>query len=98
MISLTYQQKLDALSLRFYQGLEWAPKAGNYYTTSRADLELYQVVKIEGGKVFTRYCDQEKSGAIAEWDEDSFTSGGFGPKRVWVPDFVLAAPQEGGDA
>ncbi len=98
MIALTYQQKLDALSLRFYQGLKWTPESGHYYTTSRADLELYQVVRIEGGKVYTRYCDQSKSDVIAQWDGDGFTSEGFGPKRVWVPDFVIAAHVEGGDA
>jgi hypothetical protein len=87
--SLTHQQKLEALSLRFYQGLKWTPKAGDYYTTSRADLELYQVVAVEGGQVKTRYCDTGKSDAIATWPVDEFPAAGFGPKRVWVPDFVL---------
>ena len=89
--ALTYQQKLEALSLRFYQGMLWTPKAGDYYTTSRADLELYRVVAVEGGMVKTQYCDQSKSSAVSSWPEKEFTSEGFGPKRVWVPDFVLSA-------
>jgi len=88
-VTLTSRQKLEALSLRFYQGMLWTPKAGDYYTTSRADLELYQIVAIEGGKVQTRYCIG--STAISEWPENEFTTGGFGPKRVYVPDFVLTA-------
>lgn len=87
-MKLTEMQKLEALSLRFYQGLVWKPEAGHLYTTSRADLELYEVVKVEGGKVFTRYTDG-KTDAISEWPEDEFLSVGFGPKRVWVPPFVL---------
>lgn len=88
--SLTHQQKLEALSLRFYQGLKWTPKAGDYYTTSRADLELYQVVAVEDGMVKTRYCKTSRSETVSSWPVDEFTDAGFGPKRVWVPDFVLA--------
>jgi hypothetical protein len=87
MAKLTYQQKLDALSYRFYQGAQWTPKAGDFYTTSRADLELYQVVSVEGGIVRTRFT--EGSDAIAEWAEDGFLTEGFGPKRVFVPEWVL---------
>ncbi|MCB5411797.1 hypothetical protein [Pseudogemmobacter faecipullorum] len=90
LTELTMRQKLAALSLRFYQGMMWEPKPGDYYTTSRADLELYQVVSVEGGKVRTRYCNG-KTQTISEWPEAEFTSGGFGPKRVHVPDFVLRA-------
>ncbi len=98
MISLTHQQKLEALSLRFYQGMKWEPKAGDYYTTSRADLELYQVVAVEDGQVKTRYCDTNKSEAISSWPVGEFTDAGFGPKRVWVPEFVLAPAQPAPDA
>ena len=90
-VTLTYSQKLEALSLRFYQGMTWNPKAGDYYTTSRADLELYRVVKVEDGMVKTQYCDQRNTDAVASWPVEEFTSAGFGPKRVWVPDFVLSA-------
>ena len=88
MSALTPEQKLNALAYRFYQGGEWTPKAGDFYTTSRADLELYQVVKIEDGKVFTRYLIG--SDVISEWDEAGFTTEGFGPRRVYVPDWVLS--------
>jgi hypothetical protein len=90
MAKLTYQQKLDALSYRFYQGAQWSPKAGDFYTTSRADLELYQVVSVEDGIVRTRFT--EGSEAIAEWPEPEFLTGGFGPKRVFVPEWVYPTP------
>lgn len=90
MAKLTYQQKLDALAYRFYQGAAWEPKAGDFYTTRRADLELYQVVSVEGGVVRTRYT--EGSDAISEWPEGEFLTGGFGPKRVFVPEWVICAP------
>lgn len=90
MAKLTYQQKLDALSYRFYQGANWTPKAGDFYTTSRADLELYQVVSVENGIVRTRFT--EGSDAIAEWPEAGFLTEGFGPRRVFVPPWVMDAP------
>lgn len=85
--SLTFSQKLNALAHRFYQGAAWVPKSGDYYTTSRADLELYRVVDIQDGKVYTEYCT--RPGVLTEWPESEFTTQGFGPKRVWVPDWVL---------
>ena len=90
MAKLTYQQKLDALSYRFYQGGEWKPKAGDFYTTSRADLELYQVVSVQGGVVRTRFT--EGTDAISEWTEDGFLTEGFGPRRVYVPEWIICAP------
>lgn len=89
MAKLTHQQKLDALAYRFYQGGAWEPKAGDFYTTSRADLELYQVVSVEDGVVRTRFT--EGSDAIAEWPEGEFQTDGFGPKRVFVPEWVICA-------
>jgi hypothetical protein len=84
-IKLTEWQKLHALAMRFYSGYQWRPKAGDYYTTSRADLELYQVVDIKDGKVYTKYCDPAKQGGIAEWPEDEFLSPTtFGYARVYV--------------
>lgn len=87
-MKLTLQAKLDALAYRFYQDGKWTPKAGDYYTTSRADLELYQVVAIENGTVRTRYT--EGSDVVAEWLEAEFMTAGFGPRRVFVPEWVLA--------
>ena len=88
-MKLTKTQKLEALAARFYQDLEWKPEAGHLYTTARADLEVYEVVKVEGGKVFTRYTEGGDSG-VSEWLETEFLSEGFGPKRVWVPPHVLS--------
>ena len=89
MAKLTHQQKLDALAYRFYQGAAWDPKAGDFYTTSRADLELYQVVSVEGGVVRTRFT--EGSDAISEWPAEEFLTAGFGPKRVFVPEWITCA-------
>ena len=85
---LTPKQKMEALAYRFYQGGTWVPKAGDFYTTSRADLEVYQVVSVDGGKVRTRYTDGGTD-AIAEWDGVGFLTEGFGPKRVYVPEWCL---------
>lgn len=92
-ISLTPMQKLHALGHRFYSRVEWEPKAGDLYTTSRPDLELYQIVRIEDGIVSTRYRDPRRDtmGIISEWREADFLSPEtFGYARVWVPnEFVL---------
>ncbi len=85
--SLTYPQKLEALGARFYGGVRWKPKAGDYYTTTRADLELYRVVKIEDSKVYTEYCTSP--GILSCWEEEGFTHEGFGNSRVWVHDWIL---------
>ena len=87
-MQLTVESKLQALALRFYQDYHWMPKAGDYYTTSRADLELYRVVKIESGVVYTEYCSSP--GELSEWPEPAFTKEGFGPKRVYVPAGLVA--------
>lgn len=86
-MKLTYQEKLEALSFRFYQDGEWKPAAGDLYTTSRADLEVYEVISVENGVVRTRYTENTEE--VSEWPENEFLTEGFGPKRVWVPDFVL---------
>ena len=87
-MKLTERQKLEALAYRFYQNGEWIPKAGDFYTTARADLEVYEVVSVEGGIVRTRYT--EGSDEVSEWPEDEFLTEGFGPNRVWVPEFLLS--------
>ena len=93
-MKLTHQQKLEALSYRFYQHGTWTPAAGDFYTTSRADLELYQIVAIESGLVTTRYTEGTET--ISSWPESEFITGGFGPKRVFVPPWVMS--METGDA
>lgn len=84
---LTMKQKLDAVAYRNYQGSLWAPKAGDYYTTYRNDLELYRVADIKDGVVYTEYCSNP--GLYSEWEEATFTTEGFGPKRLYVPIFIL---------
>ncbi|WP_029066516.1 hypothetical protein [Labrenzia sp. DG1229] len=86
-MQLTPQQKLESLAHRFYQGAEWEPKAGDYYTTSRADLEVYQVVSVTEDTVETVYT--ENGTGPSYWPKGEFLTEGFGPKRVWVPDFIL---------
>lgn len=79
--------KLQAMALKYYSGVIWEPKAGDYYTSSRADLELYQVVKVTEKYVYTRYLTPNS--AIQEWDKEGFTKQGFGVNRVHVPNFVF---------
>lgn len=86
--SLTYQQKLEAVALKYYSMYQWQPQAGDYYTTCRADLELYQIVDIKDGKVFTKY--MVGSDVVSEWQEDEFLSDNtFGRNRVHVPSWIL---------
>lgn len=86
-------QKLEALAYRFYQFGIWTPKPGDLYTTTRADLELYEIVEIRDGSVFTRYRDTDKSEVISEWLEEEFLSPEtFGRARVWVPHWIMNAP------
>ncbi|KAF0674470.1 hypothetical protein [Profundibacterium mesophilum] len=87
-MQLTKMQKLEALAARFYQGMEWAPKAGDLYTTSRADLGVYRVISVENGVVTTEHT--ENGAAPSEWPDAEFLTEGFGPKRVWVPPHVLS--------
>ena len=84
---LTEMQKLHALAYKYYQGQKWEPKKGDYYTTSRADLELYQVVDVTDTKVVTRYL--VGSDNVSEWDKNGFLTEGFGVNRVWVPHFIF---------
>jgi len=85
---LTEAQKLLALSLKYYQGQEWKPKKGDYYTTSRNDLELYQIVGESEDSFYTRYCDREC--VDQKWIKSNFLKN-FGMKRVYVPIWILNA-------
>lgn len=84
---LSPMQKLHALAAKYYQNSVWVPKAGDCYTTSRADLELYNVVDVRDGKIFTEYAT--RPGELSEWEAEGFTTEGFGPRRVYVPDWVF---------
>ncbi|MGJ1414060.1 hypothetical protein [Sphingobacterium multivorum] len=84
---LTAEAKLQAFHSKFYQGVEWEPKKGDYYTTTRADLELYQVVDVDNEFVYTTYLYENSP--ISKWDKDKFTTEDFGIKRMFVPDYLL---------
>lgn len=85
--SLTPLQKLYALAAKNYQGIKWTPQTGDYYTSARADLELYQVIEVKDGIIKTIYCDKQCS--PQSWDETEFTTIGFGLHRVHVPLWIL---------
>jgi len=84
---LSYRQKLEALAYKYYQGQEWVPKKGDLYTTSRADLEMYEIYDVTEDKIYTKYMQPDSP--IAEWSKENFLTEGFGPRRVWVPDWIL---------
>jgi len=85
---LTVEQKLQALSLKYYDSLTWIPKKGDYYTTSRNDLELYQIVDENETTLFTNYCDGKKTEIPSEWKKEEFLIY-FGERRVYVPDMIF---------
>lgn len=87
-ISLTVDEKLEALALKYYQDYQWIPKAGDYYTTSRNDLELYLVVDVTDEHIYTRYCDPQKGNKVSQWKKTEFLTD-FGLKRVYVADWIL---------
>jgi hypothetical protein len=85
---LTTEQKLEALALKYYQDYQWQPKTGDYYTSSRNDLELYLIVLADDKLVHTVYCNPEMGKEVSVWKVDEFLTG-FGVKRVYVPDLIL---------
>jgi len=89
-IKLTLEQKLAALANRYYlkDKNDWIPKKGDYYTTCRNDLELYQIVDVNETKIVTKYCNPERGDNTSEWDKDSFLLD-FGLNRVNVPNYLL---------
>jgi len=88
LTSLTTEQKLEALALKYYQDYQWIPKAGDYYTSSRNDLELYFIVYADDHEIHTVYCDLQKGTSVSVWKTSEFLTG-FGLKRVHVPDWIL---------
>lgn len=86
--NITARQKLAAFELRFYQFQAWEPKVGDYYTVTRAELVLFQIVgrDDQAGEwiVFSNQYDQEHRFAI-----EGFTTQGFGPSRLWVPEWIF---------
>ncbi len=95
-ISLTKDEKLQALANRYYGKInqDWEPKVGDFYTTSRADLELYQIVSIQDGQIGTIYRDPARSPGrdVSYWPASTFLSlTTFGANRVHVPNWIFAS-------
>lgn len=88
-VELTPMQKLNAFAYRFYNGTIWIPKKFDYYTSTRADLELYQIVEISEDKIKTKYCHPNSGDNISEWNKETFLTEGFGVNRLFVPLFIL---------
>jgi hypothetical protein len=86
--SLTLNQKLGALAHKYYQHAQWNPKVGDYYTSSRNDLELYQIIDEDDSHFHTIYCSNPE-GERSKWLKEEFTTQGFGLNRVHVPNFIL---------
>jgi len=85
--NLTVDQKLAALSLKYFDGYIWLPKAGDYYTTCRNDLELYKIEKEDENNFYTIYCNIENC-ELTPWKKELFLKE-FGIYRIFVPNFIL---------
>jgi len=88
--ALTCQQKLHCMAVKYFQNYEWIPKAGDYFTTARADLKLFQITRIDGRDVFTINTAETES-LEDRHDLAGFSCFGQGSIRVYVPDFILEA-------
>ena len=80
--TISDKQKIQAMADKFYQGMKWEPKNGDYYTSSRADNELYQIVDEDEESFYTTYCNQN-SPLPTRWYKKDFMVG-FYEKRVYV--------------
>lgn len=87
-VKLTEKQKLYALEFKYYQHHKWEPKKGDYYTTSRSDLELYMIVNEDENFFYTKFCNPSFGDLIENWKKDEFLKD-FGICRVFVPDTML---------
>lgn len=83
---LTKDQKLHALGHKYYSFAKWEPAIGDYYTTSRPDFELYQIMDIDECQIWTCYCTNREN--LTSWPIDVFLKE-FGLCRVHVPMWVL---------
>lgn len=86
--SLTPEQKLLAFRNRFYDMQNWEPKAGDYYTSTRDDLELYLIVREDDDFFYTVYAERPHA-SESQWPKQEFTTVGFGPLRMHVPFYVF---------
>ena len=91
---LALNQKLDALANKYYQFVKWSPKKGDYYTTSRNDLQLCQIVDEDEKHFYTNYCDPSLNSDNEPWIKDDFLKD-FGKCRVYVPEWVFESVSPG---
>lgn len=94
-MELTVQQKLQAMELRFYSGVNWNPKKGDYYTLTRASLglEVFQIqdeTDADFGiiKVWDTNGNHKIENPLTYFPKDTFTTEGFGLSRVHLPEFI----------
>lgn len=90
-MELTAEQKLKAFDYRYYQNQIWQPKKGDYYTITRDELCLYQIVD-ETDTSFYIILVYSNNGSYQEspdqWLKDEFLSGFFNC-RLYVPNWIL---------
>ncbi len=83
------RQKLAALAMRFYQGMKWEPKVGDYYCLTRDGLELFQIRSSDGENFFLRKVGPNDAQDLSDaWPIADFQTG-FGINRVWVHPVIL---------
>lgn len=85
----TLDHKLEAIAARFYQDVQWTPKVWDYYTICRHDLELFQIVYEDRNEFRFNKVYPTKYEFTDKWVKKGFTTEGFGPRRVWIPPYVL---------
>jgi hypothetical protein len=88
----TAERKLHALAHRFYGGIGagWVPKAGDFYTLTRATLELFQVARVEDGQVWIVNClGAPETVQESPFPLEGFSTEGFGINRVHVGDWIF---------
>jgi hypothetical protein len=68
--------------------MKWLPKKGDYYTTSRNDLELYYILDEDEENFYTIYTTDPTQTKSA-WKKEGFTTEGFGPCRVFVHGYII---------
>lgn len=91
---LTSNQKLEALANKYYSNQIWNPKKGDYYTSSRNDLELYQIFNEDDKFFYTQYCSDDYGDNSEEWEKEKFLLD-FGVNRVYVPNYIFDIEEQG---
>ncbi len=94
---ITDRQKLAAFAARFYQGMQWSPKVGDYYTMSRADNQLCRIVGEDEKNFYITisWLDGKKSTHDpTPFGKSTFNTEGFGLNRVWCPEWIFEIPDQ----